>query len=71
MKLVFTLLLLLTLGLQAEETIECDERMVEMLEALEFNDKNRALVIADVIINECIDIEAIDFVLDVREELNN
>lgn len=68
MKIVFILLLALTI--QAQETIICDESMVEMLEALEINDKNKALKLADVIIKECDDIEAIDFVLDVKEVLS-
>ena len=51
MKLIF--ILLLALYLQADECIKCEEAIDDMIEAIEVNDKDKALELTDEIIKEC------------------
>ena len=67
MKIVFILLLSLTL--QADECIKCEEAIDDMIEAIEVNDKNKALQLTDVIIKECNDLEAIELAKEMKWEL--
>ena len=58
MKVMF--ILLLALYLQADECIKCEEAIDDMIEAIEVNDRDKALELTDVIIKECNDLEAIE-----------
>ena len=66
MKLIFTMIL--AIYLQAE-SIKCEEAIDNMIEAIEVNDKNKALQLTDVIIKECQDIEAIELAKEMKWEL--
>ena len=67
MKIIFILLLSLTL--QADECIKCEEAIDAMIEAIEVNDKDKALELTDVIIKECKDLEAIELSKEMKWEL--
>ena len=67
MKLTFTLLL--AISIQADECIKCEEAIDDMIEALEVNDKDKALELTDVIIKECKDLEAIELAKKMKWEL--
>ena len=67
MKLI--LILLISLALQAEECIKCEEAIDDMIEAIEVNDKDKALELTDVIIKECNDLEAIELAKEIKWEL--
>ncbi len=67
MKLLF--ILLLTIYLQADECIKCEEAIDGMIEAIEVNDKDKALELTDVIIKECNDLEAIELAKEMKWEL--
>ena len=69
MKVLFILLLALTL--QADECIKCEEAIDDMIEAIEVNDRDKALELTDVIIKECKDIEAIESAKEIKWELKN
>ena len=67
MKIIF--ILLLTLYLQADECIKCEEAIDAMIEAIEVNDRNKALELTDVIIKECNDLEAVELAKEMKWEL--
>lgn len=60
MKIIF--ILLLALYLQADECIKCKE-------AIEVNDRDKALELTDVIIKECNDLEAVELAKEMKWEL--
>ena len=60
MKIIF--ILLLAISLQADECIKCEE-------AIEVNDKDKALELTDVIIKECKDLEAVELAKEMKWEL--
>ena len=66
MKSIF--ILLLAISLQAE-CINCLNAIDDMIEAIEVNDKDKALELTDVIIKECEDIEAIELAKEMKWEL--
>ena len=66
MKPIF--ILLLAISLQAEN-INCLNAIDDMIEAIETNDKDKALELTDVIIKECEDIEAIELAKEMKWEL--
>ena len=68
MKLIF-ILLLLAITLQADECIKCEEAIDDMIEAIEVNDKDKALELTDVIIKECKDLEAVELAKEMKWEL--
>ena len=68
MKLIFTLLL--ALSLQAE-CINCLNAIDDIIEAIENNDKTKAIQLTDIIIKECEDIEAIELAKRMRWELRD
>ena len=67
MKLIF--ILLLAIYLQADESIKCEEAIGDMIEAIEVNDKDKALDLTDVIIKECNDLEAVELAKEMKWEL--
>ena len=67
MKLVF--ILLLAISLQAEN-IKCLNAIDDIIEAIENNDKTKALQLTDTIIKECEDIEAIELAKKMKWELS-
>ena len=67
MKIIF--ILLLALYLQADECIKCEEAIDAMIEAIEVNDRNKALELTDVIIKECNDLEAVELAKEMKWEL--
>ena len=67
MKLI--LILLISLALQAHECIKCEEIIDDMTEAIEVNDKDKALELTDVIIKECNDLEAVELAKEIKWEL--
>ena len=67
MKIVF--MLLLSLALQADECIKCEEAIDDMIEAIEVNDRDKALELTDVVIKECSDLEAIESAKEIKWEL--
>ena len=67
MKIIF--ILLLALYLQADECIKCKEAIDAMIEAIEVNDRNKALELTDVIIKECNDLEAVELAKEMKWEL--
>ena len=69
MKLIF--ILLLSLVLRADECIKCDEVIDVMIGAIEVNDRDKALELTDVIIEECNDLEAIELAKEMKWELKN
>ena len=66
MKLVF--ILLLAVSLQAEY-VDCLNAIDDMIEAIETNDRDKALELTDIIIKECEDIEAIELAKRMKWEL--
>ena len=66
MKPIF--MLLLTISLYAEN-INCLNAIDNMVEAIESNDKTKAIQLTDIIIKECEDIEAIELDKKMRWEL--
>ena len=70
MKPILILLLLLAVFLQAEN-INCLNAVDDMIEAIEVNDRNKALDLTDIIIKECEDLEAIELAKKMKWELNN
>ena len=66
MRIIF--ILLLAISLQAENII-CLNAIDNMIEAIEVNDKDKALELTDVIIKECEDIEAIELAKKMKWEL--
>ena len=66
MKPIF--ILLLAVSLQAEN-ITCLDAIDDMIEAIEVNDRNKALELTDVIIKECVDLEAIELAKKMKWEL--
>ena len=66
MKLIF--ILLLTISLQAEN-IKCLNAIDDIIEAIENNDKTKALQLTDIIVKECEDIEAIELAKKMKWEL--
>ena len=66
MKPIF--ILLLAISLQAEN-INCLNAIDDMIEAIEVNDRNKALELTDVIIKECNDLEAIELAKEMKWEL--
>ena len=68
MKIIF--ILLLALYLQADECIKCEEAIDAMIEAIEVNDRDKALELTDVIIKECNDLEAVELAKKMKWELN-
>ena len=69
LKLKLLFILLLTIYLQADECIKCEEAIDDMIEAIEVNDRNKALELTDVIIKECNDLEAIELAKEMKWEL--
>ena len=67
MKPIF--ILLLAIYLQADKCIKCEEAIDDMIEAIEVNDKDKALELTDVIIKECKDLEAIELAKEMKWEL--
>ena len=67
MKIIF--ILLLAISLQADECIKYEEAIDDMIEAIEVNDKDKALELTDVIIKECKDLEAIELAKEMKWEL--
>ena len=67
MKLIF--IILISMALQADECIKCEEAIDDMIEAIEVNDKDKALELTDVIIKECKDLEAIELAKEMKWEL--
>ena len=67
MKTIF--ILLLAISLYADECIKCVEAIDDMIEAIEVNDKDKALELTDVIIKECKDLEAIELSKEMKWEL--
>ena len=68
MKLIF--ILLLAISLQAE-SIKCLNAIDDIIEAIENNDKTKAIQLTDIIVKECKDIEAIELAKKMKWELNN
>ena len=68
MKPIF--ILLLAISLQAEN-ITCLNAIDDMIEAIESNDKTKALQLTDIIVKECEDIEAIELAKKMKWELKN
>ena len=66
MKLIF--ILLLAISLQAEN-INCLNAIDDIIEAIENNDKTKALQLTDIIVKECEDIEAIELAKKMKWEL--
>ena len=64
------IIFLFSLFLQAEN-IACLNAIDDIILAIENNDKTKALQLADIIIKECEDIEAIELAKRMRWELNN
>ena len=66
MKLIF--ILLLAISLKAEN-IKCLNAIDDIIEAIENNDKTKALQLTDIIVKECKDIEAIELAKRMKWEL--
>ena len=66
MKPIF--ILLLAISLQAEN-INCLNAIDNMVEAIESNDKTKALQLTDIIVKECEDIEAVELAKKMKWEL--
>ena len=64
------IILIFSLSLYAEN-INCLNAIDDMIEAIEANDRNKALDLTDIIIKECEDIEAIELAKRMKWELNN
>lgn len=66
MKPIF--ILLLAISLQAENII-CLNAIDDMIEAIQSNDKTKAIQLTNIIIKECKDIEAIELAKKMKWEL--
>ena len=66
MKPIF--MLLLTISLYAEN-INCLNAIDNMVEAIESNDKTKAIQLVDIIVKECEDIEAVELAKKMKWEL--
>ena len=64
------IILLFSLSLYAENII-CLNAIDNMVEAIESNDKTKALQLTDIIVKECEDIEAIELAKKMKWELQN
>ena len=62
-------ILLLAMSLQAE-SIKCLNAIDDIIEAIENNDKTKAIQLTDIIIKECEDIEAIELAKKMKWELS-
>ena len=62
------IILLFSLSLYAEN-INCLNAIDDMIEAIENNNKTKALQLTDIIIKECEDIEAIELAKEMKWEL--
>ena len=69
MKIIF--ILLLAISLQADECIKCEGAIDDMIEAIEVNDKDKALELTDVIIKECNDLEASNLLEHLYNKIKN
>ena len=67
MKIIF--ILLLAISIQADECIKCEEAIDDRKEAIEVNNRDKALELTDVIIKDCKDLEAIELVKEMKCEL--
>ena len=67
MKVIF--ILLLAISLQAEN-IKCLNAIDDIIEAIENNDKTKAIQLTDIIVKECEDIEAIELAKRMKWELS-
>ena len=67
MKPIF--ILLFSLSLYAENTI-CLNAIDDIIEAIEQNDKTKAIQLTDIVIKECKDIEAIQLAKKMKWELD-
>ena len=61
-------MLLLAISLYAENII-CLNAIDDMIEAIENNDKDKALQLTDIIVKECEDIEAVELAKKMKWEL--
>ena len=68
MKPIF--ILLLAISLQAEN-INCLNAIDDMIEAIDNNDKTKALQLTDIIVKECEDIEAVELGKKMKWELRD
>ena len=68
MKLIFILLLAISLY---AENIACLNAIDDMIEAIENNDKTKALQLTDIIVKECEDIEAVELAKKMKWELRD
>ena len=68
-KILITGMLCVGLSASADECIKCEEAIDDMIEAIEVNDKDKALELTDVIIKECNDLEAIELAKEMKWEL--
>lgn len=66
MKLIF--ILLFSMSLQAEN-INCLNAVDDIIEAIENNDKTKAIQLTDIIVKECEDIEAIELAKKMKWEI--
>ena len=66
MKPIF--ILLLVISLQAEN-IKCLNAIDDIIEAIENNDKTKAIQLTDIIVKECEDIEAVELAKRMKWEL--
>ena len=64
------IILLFSLSLYAEN-INCLNAIDDIIEAIESNDKTKALQLTDIIVKECEDIEAVELAKKIKWELNN
>ena len=62
------IILLFSLSLCAEN-IKCLNAIDDMIEAIESNDKTKALQLTDIIVKECEDIEAVELAKKMKWEL--
>ena len=67
MKVIF--ILILAISLKAEN-IKCLNAIDDIIEAIENNDKTKALQLTDIIVKECEDIEAIELAKKMKWELS-
>ena len=63
------IILLFSLSLYAEN-INCLNAIDDMIEAIENNDKTKALQLTDIIVKECEDLEAIELAKKMKWELS-
>ena len=70
-KILVVCMLCFGLSASADECIKCEEAIDDMIEAIEVNDRNKALELTDVIIKECNDLEAVELAKEMKWELKN